>query len=119
MTQLEELHEQVLEFLLRWQREPNSARVQPLFYLRRANDERFKRGYWFPGTDEYLLVSFWAGSDLRTKTPNAYFRIHIKQGCSAHLTARDSAVKRDFFERLAPALRGYRPQQQKVKQVGA
>jgi hypothetical protein len=116
---MEELHEQVLDYLLDWQRKSNSSREQPLFYLRRANDERFKRGYWFPGTDDYLLISFWAGSDMRNKTPNAYFRIHLKQGCSGHLTARDSPVKRDFFEELASKLDDYQAQQRKAGHAGA
>ena len=107
MTQMEELHDQVLETLLTWQRDRNAAvhlgsggDAYSLFYLRRTQDAAFKRGYWFPGNDSYLLISFWSGSDTRNRTPNAYLRMHKTQGCSAYFTARDSSEKRVFFEQL-------------------
>jgi hypothetical protein len=118
MAQLEELHDQVLETLLTWQRERNAGAqrhrpvdIYSLFYLRRTQDAAFKRGYWFPGNDSYLLISFWSGSDTRNRTPNAYLRLHKTQGCSAYFTARESIEKRIFFEKLlATELKGYMQQ---------
>jgi predicted ATP-binding protein involved in virulence len=105
--QLERLHDQVLEELLDWQRAgnasdqlDNSMSNYRLFYLRRAQDTQFQRGYWFPGNDSYMLISFWAGSDTRNRTPNAFLRFHVTQGCSAFFTARDSEDKQQFFRSI-------------------
>lgn len=120
LTTLQEIHDQVLETLLRWQRE-DSADIRytkresadyRLFYLRRTRDAQFEKGYWFPGNDSYLLISFWAGSDSRNRTPNAYLRLHVNQGCQAFFIARDSEDKQAFFRELckSPAFEGYQPQ---------
>lgn len=105
MLSIEDLHEQVLETLLDWQRagagdSTGSAAGNRLFYLRRAHDESFEHGYWFPGSSRYLVVSFWSGSDNLNRTPNAYLRLHLGQGCAAFFTARDSPDKQRFFKEL-------------------
>jgi hypothetical protein len=105
---LQEIHDQVLKTLLDWQREGEAmdwgteggASDYRLFYLRRTHDASFEKGYWFPGNDSYLLISFWAGSDSRNRTPNAYLRLHRTQGCQAFYTARDSEDKQGFFKGL-------------------
>jgi len=120
LTPLQEIHDQVLETLLKWQRE-DSASVRyiqrgmdnyRLFYLRRTRDAQFEKGYWFPGNDSYLLISFWAGSDSRNRTPNAYLRLHVSQGCQAFFIARDSEDKQAFFTELckSSSFAGYKPQ---------
>lgn len=120
LTLLQELHDQVLETLLKWQREgvTSSRHSQEpradyrLFYVRRIHDASFEKGYWFPGNDTYLLVSFWSGSDTRNRTPNAYLRLHRNQGCQAFLTARDSKEKQYFFGKViesSPAIAKYKP----------
>jgi hypothetical protein len=90
-----EVHDRVLDILLQWQIETKDQ--NRFFYLRRRKDERFKDGYWFPGDEDYLVVSFWSGSDNKNKTPNAFLEIHRKSGCSAVLTASDSEVKQSIF----------------------
>lgn len=90
------IHDLVFEQLRQWRAETSDA--NRLFYLRRNKDERFEQGYWFPGNDDYLNISFWSGSDTKNKTSNAYFQIHAKYGCRAMLTARESGVKRDAFK---------------------
>jgi len=126
MPQLEELHDQVLETLLTWQRQRtvdvysgNTATAHSgtvadtysLFYLRQTQDTQFKRGYWFPGNDQYMLLSFWSGSDNKNRTPNAYLRLHERQGCHAYFTARESQEKQEFFKELqSSVLQAYQPQ---------
>jgi energy-coupling factor transporter ATP-binding protein EcfA2 len=97
------IHDRVLDMLRAWQAETEMEMEMEkrFFYLRRTKDERFEKGYWFPGDEEtYLNVSFWSGSDTKNKTANAYFQIHARYGCRAMLTARESDVKRDAFIRF-------------------
>ncbi len=91
-----EIHDRVLDLLRIWQAETKDE--NRFFYLRRTKDERFEEGYWFPGDESYLNISFWSGSDSKHKTSNAFLRIRRSRGCAAMLVARESLVKQDFFK---------------------
>jgi predicted ATPase len=68
--------------------------------MRTQKDERFKKGYWFPGNEDYLCISFWAGGDSHNKTPNVYFEISKNHGIRVILVAKDSEAKQTYFSNM-------------------
>jgi len=106
MQNLERVHEVVFNFLNTWseQSRTRNNEINPYFYMRSVKDDRFKRGYWFPGNDSYLCVSFWAGGDSFHKTPNIYFDIHEKYGCRVLIVSKDSDSKYRYFLKLVDSL---------------
>ena len=76
---------------MRWSEQAltNDNEINPYFYMRSARDERFNKGYWFPGNESYLCVSFWAGGDSFSKTPNLFFEIDIRKGCRIVIISKD------------------------------
>jgi hypothetical protein len=106
MKDIEKLHDRIFDHLNSWS---SSARnrndeLNPWFYLRSVRDERFKRGYWFPGNDIYICLSFWVGGDSNARTPNVFFELHEKHGCRAIIVSRDSESKYKYFEKLVRVL---------------
>jgi len=106
MKSINKIHEEVFNFLSIWseQSRTSNSEINPYFYMRSVRDERFKMGYWFPGNDSYLCVSFWSGGDSRNKTPNIYFEIHEKFGCRIIVVSKDSQTKYDYFEQLVNSI---------------
>jgi energy-coupling factor transporter ATP-binding protein EcfA2 len=106
MQNIEKLHESIFTFLDRWSERSRSGYndINPYFYMRSVRDERFKKGYWFPGNENYICLSFWAGGDSNNKTPNIYFDIHEKYGCRIMIVAKDSESKYTYFHRLVKHL---------------
>lgn len=69
------------------------------FRLRRTNRyDRLKEGFWFHGTEKYLALSFWAGSDWKNKTPNIAFIFKEDGSVFLLLTGKDSKEKTEFFQ---------------------
>ena len=102
-TDFQSIHEEIFDFLQNWSnksRTSESEETNPYFYMRNQRDERFKKGYWFPGNEDYLAISFWAGGDSQNMTPNVYFEIHKKNGVRVIIVAKDSVEKRTYFEGL-------------------
>lgn len=100
-TDWQSIHEEIFTFLQDWSiKSRTSEAINPYFYMRNQRDDRFKRGYWFPGNDDYMAISFWAGGDSQNMTPNVYFEIHKKYGVRAIIVAKDSVEKRTYFEDL-------------------
>lgn len=110
MKDINKIHEEVFTLLHHWSGDERTSKLRtfktvnkgknPYFYMRSVRDERFKNGYWFPGNDSYLCISFWAGGDSINKTPNIYFEIHEKYGCRLIITAKDSEPKFTYFKHL-------------------
>lgn len=97
-------HQRLLEYLLTRHKEDSDF----CFTLRRTNrSQRLSKGYWFLGNENYLAVSFWTGNDWKNKTPNIYFRIH-KNGTQLNLSAKDSELKAEFFEKLTRFIPGFK-----------
>ncbi|MBI3136089.1 MAG: AAA family ATPase [Bacteroidetes bacterium] len=71
------------------------------FRLRRSNRyNRLSEGFWFHGTENYLALSFWDGSDWKNKTPNiSFFFTAEDHAVYILLSAKDSKEKTDFFEK--------------------
>ena len=106
MQNIENIHEEIFNYLNTWseQSRTKNSEINPYFYMRSVRDERFKKGYWFPGNDSYLCISFWAGGDSNHKTPNIYLDIHEKFGCRIIIVAKDSESKYTYFEKLVTVL---------------
>lgn len=103
MKNIQKIHGEVFSYLNLWSIETKET-INPYYYMRNAKDERFKKGYWFPGNDSYLCISFWQGGDSRNKTPNIYFEIHEKFGCRAIIVAKDSELKNEYFSKIVNQL---------------
>ncbi|MGK4567045.1 AAA family ATPase [Flavobacterium sp. 3HN19-14] len=106
MKNIEKLHEEVFIYLNNWSERSRTSNneINPYFYMRSVRDERFKKGYWFPGNDSYICLSFWAGGDSNNKTPNIYFEINEKFGCRIVIVAKDSEAKYEYFEKIVTEL---------------
>ncbi len=106
MKNKEKMHEDVFNYLNSWSEQARSrnSEINPFFYMRNVRDERFMKGYWFPGNESYLCISFWAGGDSINKTPNIYFEINEKLGCRLIIVAKDSESKYAYFEKLVEEL---------------
>ena len=101
MKNIQKVHEEVFNYLNSWSEQSRTQNeINPYFYMRSVRDERFKNGYWFPGNDSYICLSFWAGGDSSNKTPNIYFEINERGGCQVIIVAKDSDAKYDFFSGL-------------------
>lgn len=63
---IEKIHEEVYAYLLSIHKNNTDFK----FGVRKINrDARLEKGYWFPGNDKYLAVSFWNGTDWKSKAP--------------------------------------------------
>lgn len=99
------IHQDIFNFLQSWSESSRTTDViNPYFYMRVQRDERFKKGYWFPGNDEYLCVSFWAGGDSNNKTPSVYFEVHKKIGVRVLVVSKDSTEKHAYFSKMVTFL---------------
>jgi hypothetical protein len=95
------IHDEVFNLLSNWSKESQSMNVlNPYFHMRSKKDARFKKGYWFPGDETYLCISFWSGHDKINRTPNIFFAITEKNGCFVKIVSKDSKDKLDFFKKL-------------------
>ncbi|MDR3008628.1 MAG: AAA family ATPase [Sphingobacterium sp.] len=63
---IENIHEEVYAYLLSIHKKNNDFK----FGVRKINrDAKLEKGYWFPGNEKYLAVSFWNGMDWKSKAP--------------------------------------------------
>lgn len=70
------------------------------FRVRQKNTrKRLKKGYWFTGNDDYLVVSFWAGGDAHNKTPYIYFHIDMEGSMILYFVAKTSEKLGEFYEK--------------------
>ncbi len=105
------IHSEIFDWLYQWSRDQQRIDnvVNPYFATRFRRDAKFKEGFFFQGTEEYLAITFWTGSDYMNKTPNIYFEINAKHGIRAMMVGRDSKLKGDFFEGLSNKMTGWVP----------
>jgi hypothetical protein len=109
MPIIQRTHDLVFNWLFEWSKRARQENLfNPFFYLRTLEDERFKQGYWFPGNDQYVCISFWTGGDSLNRTPNIYLEFHATKGINLKLIARDSVNKEKYFEKLAQILGGFK-----------
>lgn len=106
--QIAEIHDRIFEHLLEWHRSSQENELNRYFYIRTRNDERFNKGYWFPGDNHYLALSFWAGGDSLNKTQNIYLNLDYDKDIAIILTGRDSEYKQGYFQDLANYLGGFK-----------
>ena len=101
------LHDKIFEILSTWSDNCPDDYLNKFFYMRTREDERFKKGYWFPGDENFVAVSFWTGGDSLNRTPNIFLRVDTTNGIEVHLVGRDSENKKRYFAMLASKLNGY------------
>ncbi|MCE7990952.1 MAG: AAA family ATPase [Roseivirga sp.] len=101
MSEIANLHEELLNFLLQWREQENAQGKPFTFGLRKSNRyNRLKDGLWFYGNDYYLALSFWTGMDWKNKTPTIYF-VHTVDGINhLEISLRDSEIKHEFAKRF-------------------
>ncbi len=98
MKDIVKLHEEVFNYLSEWsEKARTNNEINPYFYMRSVEDDRLKRGYWFPGDDHSVYISFWTGGDSLNKTPNIFFEINENTGCRVFIVAKDSESKFKYF----------------------
>lgn len=94
---LAELHEEIFQFL--YQKHEEDANF--MFRVRQTNSRgRLDKGYWFIGNDEYLVISFWSGNDLKTGVYSIRLEID-KNSIKQIYTSYTSEVLKNFFKTLA------------------
>jgi predicted ATP-binding protein involved in virulence len=94
----QELHEEIFQFLYQKYEEDNNF----LFMLRQTNrGQRLNEGYWFTGSDDYLVTSFWSGNDWKSR--GYYIRIGItnKGNMWCDYTAKSSKELQNFFGKIS------------------
>ena len=106
-----DIHRKVFDYLSQWS--DTTSDFNKFFYLRTKDDEGFRKGYWFPGDENYVEISFWTGKDSLNRTSNIYFSIDPKKGIYGNIIARDSENKQKYFEKLVTQLEGYKVQGKK------
>jgi hypothetical protein len=104
MANIKEIHENVLQFLLKWREEKDK---DLLFTLRRRPTERLSAGYWFLGNEQYLAFSFWTGTDWVNKTQNIYIDIDITGAFRLRFSAKDDENKAEVLSGAASILGGF------------
>ncbi len=96
-----EISEEIYQFLesIRGNQAENAA--HPFLYtLRRSNlNKRLDERLWFHGTQKYIVLSFWLGTDWKNKTPNIIFSIYGDGRTYLTFTSKDSSAKSLFFQR--------------------
>jgi predicted ATPase len=103
--EIQTIHEEIFNYLQTWSNRSHSTdELNPYFYMRTQKDEHFKKGYWFPGNEDYMCLSFWAGGDSQNRTPNVYFEISKKQGIRVIVVAKDSDAKQVYFSNMIVSL---------------
>ena len=105
MKNIQPIHEEIFRFL------ENEQKIDKgLTYKLRTtnNNSRLEKGYWFLGNNDYLVVSFWEGTDWKNKTPNIYITCEPSGKFSLVFTSRDSSVKANFLQNLASILPGFK-----------
>ena len=86
---IQQVHERIYSFLKRKNDDDPNFR----FTTRITNRfGRLDKGYWFHGNEDYLVVSFWSGTDWKNKTPNIQFVVNAEE-CFLGISATDSEDK--------------------------
>ncbi|NJN78202.1 MAG: AAA family ATPase [Saprospiraceae bacterium] len=72
-----EVHDRIFNLLS----DKHQADDKFLFRMRSRNNKgRYEKGYWFLGNDDFLVLSFWAGTDWKNKTPNIWLGLNVFTG---------------------------------------
>lgn len=91
---ISQIHQKVFNYLIAIHKQ--SIKKDFFFSLRQLNrNARLEKGYWFLGNDKYVAISFWAGSDDKTKSPRVSFCISHTGG--SYLEINRTAKQNDFF----------------------
>jgi predicted ATPase len=95
------LHDKIFTHLYNWYLTNKDVENEKKYFfrVRRTNRyNRLKEGFWFHGTENYLLLSFWSGSDWKNKTPNISFLFTIEGQVFLELSGKDSEIKFNIIE---------------------
>lgn len=96
--EIKRYHEELFIFLMAQSEEDPSFR----FRVRQRGEDRFGKGYWFGGNNDYLETSFWSSSDYTHMTPiiRLCFSYDSKEWYVS-LVARDSIKRQEYFKAMA------------------
>ena len=100
MTEIERIHDEVFECL--WGKYFEEKKKGNNFFF--TTRRRFLSGrerFWFLGTNDYLAVSFWTGSDYMNKTSKIYFEIRPDGMINLYIVGKSDEEKRPLLEALA------------------
>ena len=107
-----ELHEKVYRLLSEKWQEDNTIR----FTLRERNhNNKIDNHFWFYGSDDYIIVSFWEGKDWQNNRPNIYLTIFKDEKVYLNFSSKDDLKKQAFFKDIADSLNII---QERVKKTG-
>ena len=91
---MQQIHQEVFDLLMKYHKEDDNF----LFAFRQINRaSKLDKGYWFLGGDDYLAVSFWRGTDWKSKNPRIFFQIRKNGDSSLEFRNSDVSSKYDFF----------------------
>ncbi len=92
---MSQIHQDVFDLLMEHHKMDDNF----LFAFRQINRaEKLDKGYWFLGGDDYLAVSFWRGTDWKSKTPRIFFEINKHGNSSLEFRNSDVSGHNDFFD---------------------
>ncbi len=103
MTSIQEKHNEIFEFLMKKRVQSPDLR----FSLRTVNkDEKLKKGYWFPGDDRFLGISFWnAWANIFKKQElNIQFTVFEDGYCRIELRGDGTPEKAEIINNIANSL---------------
>lgn len=96
MKEMHEIHQEVFDYLDKEYYQKNTNKN--FFTLRKSDSNgRLSRGYWFHGNENYLAISFWAGTSWKNRTPNINFLIFPDGATKLEIDTRDSKDKHYFI----------------------
>lgn len=104
ISSMEDAHELIFKRLLEY-RDNAGIKFVP---RKKNNNSRLDKGYWFIGNENYLLVSFWKGSDTLEKVHAISFGFSIGSGESwVEMSSKDDVIRAEYLEELTKQLGGF------------
>ena len=100
LPNIQTIHEEIFNFLYQQHQDFQEQRekLKLKFKLRQKNTRsRLQKGYWFPGNDNHLTISFWQGRDSLNKTPYIYFNIDRDGSMTLYFVAKTSETLKMFY----------------------
>lgn len=103
--QIQQIHDNVFEFLLNWYFENNFNNVDSYFRTRLRYTQG-KETFWFLGNSQYVAIPFWTGNDFVNKTPNIYIEIRPEGFFGLYIVGRDNENKFKLLNELSNKIDG-------------
>lgn len=93
---MQQIHEQLYQIFKSYRKNIDS---NLLYSYRKSNIGGFlDKGYYFPGDDNTIAVSFWSGLNIRTRLPDICIIIYRNGQIFLEVSLDNLAVKNEFIE---------------------